>query len=67
MPIEKSVFLPVDPDAAFALITEPERLRRWQTVAALRAGPPSVSSMRDSATKRPSGTPKDGTITSTAW
>lgn len=33
--------LPVSPDEAFALITEPERLRRWQTVSAtvdLRAG-----------------------------
>ncbi len=33
--------LPVTPDEAFALITEPERLRRWQTVSAyvdLRAG-----------------------------
>jgi uncharacterized protein YndB with AHSA1/START domain len=33
--------LPVGPDEAFALITEPERLRRWQTVTAvvdLRAG-----------------------------
>ena len=34
MPFNKTVFLPVDPDAAFALITEPERLRRWQAVAA---------------------------------
>lgn len=37
----KSVELPVTPDEAFALITEPERLRRWKTVAAtvdLRAG-----------------------------
>ncbi len=41
MTIDKSVFLPVDPDTAFALITEPERLRRWQVVAArvdLRVG-----------------------------
>jgi len=33
--------LPVTPDEAFALITQPERLRRWQTVSAyvdLRAG-----------------------------
>ena len=33
--------LPVAPDEAFALITEPERLRRWKTVSArvdLRAG-----------------------------
>ena len=37
----KSTVLPVTPDEAFALITEPERLRRWQTVSAvvdLRAG-----------------------------
>lgn len=41
MTIEQSVFIPVDPDTAFALITKPERLRRWQTVAArvdLRVG-----------------------------
>jgi uncharacterized protein (TIGR03086 family) len=38
---EKTAFLPVGPDDAFALLTEPERLRRWQTVSArvdLRAG-----------------------------
>ena len=38
--INKTV-LPVSPDEAFALLTEPERLRRWQTVSALvdlRAG-----------------------------
>jgi uncharacterized protein (TIGR03086 family) len=38
---EKTAFLPVSPDDAFALLTEPERLRRWQTVSArvdLRAG-----------------------------
>ncbi|MEO7269731.1 MAG: TIGR03086 family metal-binding protein [Knoellia sp.] len=37
----KSVDLPVTPDEAFALVTQPERLRRWKTVAAtvdLRAG-----------------------------
>jgi uncharacterized protein (TIGR03086 family) len=36
-----SVDLPVSPDEAFALITEPERLRRWTSVCAtveLRAG-----------------------------
>ena len=41
MPYDKSVFVPVPPDEAFALVTEPERLRRWQAVAArvdLRAG-----------------------------
>jgi uncharacterized protein (TIGR03086 family) len=41
MTFNKTVFLPVDPDAAFSLITEPERLRRWKTVAArvdLRVG-----------------------------
>src|SRR3954447_20963933 len=38
---DKSVFVPVSPDEAFALTTEPARLRRWQAVAArvdLRAG-----------------------------
>lgn len=41
MTFTKTVFLPVTPDEAFALVTEPERLRRWQTVSAvvdLRAG-----------------------------
>ena len=36
-----SVDLPVTPDEAFALVTEPDRLRRWSTVCAavdLRAG-----------------------------
>jgi len=38
---ETSVLVPLDPDATFALLTEPERLRRWQAVTArieLRAG-----------------------------
>jgi uncharacterized protein (TIGR03086 family) len=41
MTTEKTTLLPVSPDEAFALVTEPERLRRWQTVSArvdLRAG-----------------------------
>jgi uncharacterized protein (TIGR03086 family) len=41
MTYTNSALLPVSPDEAFALITEPERLRRWQTVSAyvdLRAG-----------------------------
>jgi uncharacterized protein (TIGR03086 family) len=41
MTIEKSVLVPLDADETFALLTEPERLRRWQTVSArvdLRAG-----------------------------
>ena len=41
MSYTKSVILPISPDEAFALITEPERLRRWQTVSAyvdLRTG-----------------------------
>jgi len=41
MSYTKSAILPVTPDEAFALITDPERLRRWQTVSAyvdLRAG-----------------------------
>jgi uncharacterized protein (TIGR03086 family) len=41
MRAEKSVLLPVSSDEAFAMITEPDRLRRWKTVSArvdLRAG-----------------------------
>lgn len=41
MSAEKTVLLPVSTDEAFALITEPDRLRRWKTVSArvdLRAG-----------------------------
>jgi uncharacterized protein YndB with AHSA1/START domain len=41
LPPEISVVLPVSPDDAFALLTDPERLRRWKTVSArvdLRAG-----------------------------
>ena len=41
MAFDKSVVVPLDLDATFELITQPERLRRWQTVAArvdLRAG-----------------------------
>src|SRR3954466_13196946 len=41
MTYTKSVILAVPPDEAFALLTEPERLRRWQAVSAyvdLRAG-----------------------------
>lgn len=41
MRFTKTVVLPVSPDEAFALVTEPERLRRWQAVSAvveLRAG-----------------------------
>lgn len=41
MTYSKTVVLPISPDEAYALITEPERLRRWQTVSAtvdLRAG-----------------------------
>lgn len=39
--VEKTALLPVSADEAFALVTEPDRLRRWQTVTArvdLRAG-----------------------------
>lgn len=38
---EKTALLPISTDEAFALITEPDRLRRWKTVSArvdLRAG-----------------------------
>jgi uncharacterized protein (TIGR03086 family) len=41
MTYTKSVELPISPDEAFTLLTEPERLRRWLTVSArvdLRAG-----------------------------
>ncbi|MDI2036798.1 TIGR03086 family metal-binding protein [Paenarthrobacter nitroguajacolicus] len=41
MSFDKTIHLPVTVDEAFALITQPERLRRWQTVAArvdLRVG-----------------------------
>ncbi|KQY56875.1 MULTISPECIES: TIGR03086 family metal-binding protein [unclassified Nocardioides] len=41
MTYSRTVQLPVTPDEAFALITEPERLRRWQAVSAsvdLRVG-----------------------------
>ncbi len=41
MSYDKSVVIPVDIDTAFQLITQPERLRRWKTVAArvdLRVG-----------------------------
>jgi uncharacterized protein (TIGR03086 family) len=41
MPFDKSVIVPLDPDATFDLVTQPERLRRWLAVAArvdLRAG-----------------------------
>ena len=41
MSYTKSAVLPVSPEEAFALITDPERLRRWQAISAvvdLRAG-----------------------------
>jgi len=41
MSFEKAVLVPLDPAATFDLITQPDRLRRWMTVAArvdLRAG-----------------------------
>jgi uncharacterized protein (TIGR03086 family) len=41
MPYENSVFVPLDADETFALVTRPDRLRRWQAVTArvdLRAG-----------------------------
>jgi uncharacterized protein (TIGR03086 family) len=41
MTYTKTAVLPVPPEEAFALLTEPERLRRWQAVSArvdLRAG-----------------------------
>src|ERR1039457_6926388 len=41
MPFEKSVTVPLSPGETFDLITQPDRLRRWQAVTArvdLRAG-----------------------------
>lgn len=41
MAFEQSVLVPLDADETFALITEPDRLRRWQVITArvdLRAG-----------------------------
>jgi len=41
MTVEKSVVVPLNADETFALLTEPERLRRWQAVTAridLKAG-----------------------------
>ena len=41
MAFDKTVFLPIDPESAFELVTQPERMRRWKTVAAridLRVG-----------------------------
>jgi uncharacterized protein (TIGR03086 family) len=41
MPFQKSVTVPLSPDETFALITEPDRMRRWQAITArvdLRAG-----------------------------
>lgn len=34
MAYDRTVFLPIDPNSAFDLVTQPERLRRWCTVAA---------------------------------
>ncbi len=34
MSFTKTAVLPVSHDEAFALVTDPERLRRWQTVTA---------------------------------
>ena len=41
MPLQKSVLVPLSADETFTLITQPDRLRRWQVVTArvdLRAG-----------------------------
>src|SRR5262249_51295885 len=41
MPVQKSVLVPLSADETFALITQPDRLRRWQVITArvdLRAG-----------------------------
>ena len=34
MAFDTTVFLPLDTHAVFELVTQPERLRRWKTVAA---------------------------------
>jgi uncharacterized protein YndB with AHSA1/START domain len=34
MPFEKSVLVPLNADETFALITQPDRLRRWQVITA---------------------------------
>ncbi len=34
MAYDRTVFLPIDPDAAFDLVTQPERLRRWCAISA---------------------------------
>ena len=50
MTAEKSVLVPLDPDKTFALLTEPERLRRWQALTArveLRAGQIGRASCRE--------------------
>ena len=36
MSFDKTIHLPVDADEAFALITQPERPRRWETLARRR-------------------------------
>jgi len=33
MNVEKTVLVPLDPERTFALVTEPERLRRWNIIA----------------------------------
>ena len=43
MSYTKTALLPVSPDEAFALITEPERLRRWKTVSASSTCGPAAS------------------------
>ncbi len=34
MAYDRTVFLPIDPDSAFDLVTQPERLRRWCAISA---------------------------------
>jgi uncharacterized protein YndB with AHSA1/START domain len=55
MSIDRSVVVPLSPDETFALITEPERLRRWQAVTAridLRAGDDSATPVRTNGPRR---------------
>ncbi len=42
MAFEKSVLVPLNADDTFALITEPDRLRRWQVITARQIISPEV-------------------------
>ena len=55
MPFEKSVLVPLNADETFALITQPDRLRRWSPP---RAGPWSTNAR--GAVRRTGGQPRRG-------